>query len=75
MRPNNENAEMIDGKGTAATIRKEIAAEVADLKEKTGKVGPSSASQSTCMHRHVAGWPTMTRMSLPVVASRCRAWL
>jgi hypothetical protein len=35
----NACAETIDGKGTAATIRKEIAAEVADLKEKTGKVG------------------------------------
>jgi hypothetical protein len=41
--PGNACAETIDGKGTAATIRKEIAAEVADLKEKTGKVGTSSA--------------------------------
>ena len=35
-----QHAETIDGKGTAATIRQEIAAEVAELKEKTGKVGP-----------------------------------
>lgn len=32
------HAELIDGKATAATIRKEIAAEVDALKEKTGKV-------------------------------------
>lgn len=31
-------AELIDGKATAATIRQETAAEVAALKEKTGKV-------------------------------------
>lgn len=31
------DAELIDGKATAATIRKETAAEVAALKEKTGK--------------------------------------
>lgn len=31
-------ATLIDGKETAATIRKEIAAEVAELKAKTGKV-------------------------------------
>ena len=41
--PTMQHAETIDGKGTAATIRQEIAAEVADLKEKTGKVGTSSA--------------------------------
>lgn len=31
------DAELIDGKAKAATIRKETAAEVAALKEKTGK--------------------------------------
>ena len=31
-------AELIDGKAIAATIRQETAAEVAALKEKTGKV-------------------------------------
>lgn len=31
-------AELIDGKAIAATIRQEIAAEVAALNEKTGKV-------------------------------------
>lgn len=37
-------ATIIDGKETAATIRKEIAAEVAELKGKTGKVGEGSTA-------------------------------
>jgi hypothetical protein len=71
----NACAETIDGKGTAATIRKEIAAEVADLKEKTGKVGSSSAP--ACRHAcdGMLQDASMTRMILPFVAFRCRAWL
>ena len=43
-----QRTELIDGKATAATIRQEIAAEVADLKQKTGKVGSASKNGPSC---------------------------
>ena len=53
------SATLIDGKETAATIRKEIAAEVAELKAKTGKV--CMCSLPTCL--------THASMCLLVLAS------
>ena len=56
------HAELIDGKATAATIRKEIAAEVAALQQKTGKVSYRFEHPIlSCKPQH--GTTTQTRLT------------
>ncbi len=58
------HAELIDGKAIAATIRQETAAEVAALKEKTGKVRRLhvSASYAHMVGRVLASSPDQSSM-------------